>query len=314
MNSTPAQTRDPFGVPISLARDVIVLGLAACLVSLLLGGLAFAVDTGSPEAMRWPLLGVAIVCLYVPALYIGGGLRGSVLAVMRRFLLAVVVSLALAGLGYGGYMFWQAVMDERNGAIVPGVLLVAMLSVILVAFGRLVGGPVRPAVQLPVLVKKYWRHVLAVVAAVASVALLWEFADWPVGAPMWERYVWSFLCIILPFAVLDYFWIHGVMERLYRKNLRDAVREKMQLVGVLAWVPVCGALAVVAIPRAVSDESWQVAAQWGAFIGLMLSAFYAFTLVTWLEGYSRVLLVLEVAWGAFLGLGVTWMAQRVALL
>jgi len=303
------QAINPIKASIALLRDVTTLCMVALLVSLVVGGLAFVVYSGSPEwIVEWPLLALIILIVYIASVVIGGGLRGNIAAIALRAVGGVFVTGGLVGLAWGGFAVWQAVMDARNGTVVLCLLLVGALGVAMMRFGKVIGGPVREPIRL----RFGWLPgILAVAFAAGSVIAIWLLWSWPAGQPHWQIYAWGLACVFLPFVVADYLWISNVMEHHYRKDLEGAVLPKMRKQGALAWLAVCAAVAIVAVPQTI-DASVLSAAAWGGFIGFALSAFYALTLLTWLKGYSFKFVLLEVGWGTALASAVTIMAQRVA--
>ena len=206
MNAQVKQPLSPIKAWISLLRDLTSLCLVALLISLTLGGLAYLVYSGSPKwLMPRPLLALVFLLIYIPSIGAAGGLHGNPASIALRVVVAVFVTAGLLALAYGGFAVWQAVMEPRNGAVVPCLLLVVALGVAAMKFGQVFGGPVRARIRV-----MWWLPQTAALAfaagAVFGIWLLWGVIRMRRSKPWtgaaWWVYKYSLLYLALLFVAM----------------------------------------------------------------------------------------------------------------
>jgi uncharacterized membrane protein len=108
-----------------------------------------------------------------------------------------------------------------------------------------------------------------------------------------------FAIALVAFVVLDGLFIAVAGHRLYQDKLFDLLRPQALLVWALPFYPLFAlAIAELAVR---SDASWMANGARGALLGLCAYATYGLTNVALIAGWSRVVTVVDIGWGAVVG-------------
>lgn len=102
-------------------------------------------------------------------------------------------------------------------------------------------------------------------------------------------------------GIIDFFWLGFIAKKLYRDELGKLLLEKPNMVaGVLFYIIYVIGIVVFVVSPALQDMSWQLAAGLGALFGLVCYATYDLTNLATLKGFSKKIVVIDLAWGAVL--------------
>ncbi len=102
-------------------------------------------------------------------------------------------------------------------------------------------------------------------------------------------------------GMLDFVWLKYLSKDLYQKEIGSLLREKPSMVPALIFyfIYVIGVVTFIVIP-AVDSSSWIEALLRGAMLGVVAYATYDLTNLATLKNFSKTIVYIDIAWGAFI--------------
>lgn len=131
-----------------------------------------------------------------------------------------------------------------------------------------------------------------------------------------RSYVLSWIATLVVMLICDLTWLSTVGAQVYRPRLGALLLDKPVLVpAALFYLLYAAGVVIFAVAPALRVESVGKAALWGALFGFFAYATYDLTNLATVRGWSAVVTVLDMGWGALLtavAAGVaSFVAQRV---
>lgn len=110
------------------------------------------------------------------------------------------------------------------------------------------------------------------------------------------------LATLLSMGVLDAIWLTTMTTRLYRRQLPGLLLDAPSLAPALAFYLLYAAGVVVLVVRPALEGEWSVGrvVAVGALLGLVAYGTYDLTNQATIRGWSMVVTVVDIAWGASL--------------
>ena len=100
-------------------------------------------------------------------------------------------------------------------------------------------------------------------------------------------------------AVLDALWLGVASREFYKARLGQLLLDRpLWSVAILFYLIHAAGIAVFAVPPATAAGSWLAALLYGALFGFCVYAAYDLTNLATLRGWSMVLSLVDLAWGA----------------
>ena len=102
-------------------------------------------------------------------------------------------------------------------------------------------------------------------------------------------------------GILDFVWLGFVAKKLYYSEMGNILLKDFNMVPALMFyvIYVVGVLVFVINP-AIEKGSWTYALGYGALFGFVAYATYDLTNLATLKGFSPKIVVIDLAWGAFI--------------
>lgn len=121
------------------------------------------------------------------------------------------------------------------------------------------------------------------------------------------KYVFAYLGAGLTFAVIDFFWLTNMTDRLYKPVIGSILAAKPDLgAAVIFYLISIAGTVFLAIDPALREGSWTRALLNGAVLGFVAYATYDLTNQATLNVWSWKLTVVDIIWGTTLtGLSAT---------
>lgn len=115
------------------------------------------------------------------------------------------------------------------------------------------------------------------------------------------KYLFAYLGAGLTFAVIDFFWLSAMVNRLYKPVIGEIMAPKVNMTAAVAFylISIAGTV-FLAIEPALREGAWQRAAINGAVLGFVAYATYDLTNQATLSVWATKLTVLDIAWGTVL--------------
>lgn len=110
----------------------------------------------------------------------------------------------------------------------------------------------------------------------------------------------------LVMGVIDVLWLTVIANKFYKDNIGSLLLKKpnMQAAVVFYIIYVVG-IVIFALQPALREGAWQTGAVLGALLGLVCYATYDLTNLATLKNWSNKVVLVDMAWGAFLTATVT---------
>ena len=109
----------------------------------------------------------------------------------------------------------------------------------------------------------------------------------------------GYLVALGTLAVLDALWLGVVSREFYKARLGQLLLDRpLWSVAILFYLIHAAGIAVFAVPPATAAGSWLAALLYGALFGFCVYAAYDLTNLATLRGWSMVLSLVDLAWGA----------------
>lgn len=110
-------------------------------------------------------------------------------------------------------------------------------------------------------------------------------------------------------GALDFVWLGFIAKNLYYGEMGKILLEKPNVLaaGLFYLIYVVGVVMLVVNP-ALEKSSWQHALGYGALLGFVAYATYDLTNLATLRGFSAKVVVIDLAWGAFITAAVAVVA------
>lgn len=114
-------------------------------------------------------------------------------------------------------------------------------------------------------------------------------------------YAVAYVASALGFLVLDILWLRFVALNFYQREIGHLLLEDFNFVaaGLFYLLFIAGVVVFVVVP-ALQAGSWKTALVLGALFGLVTYATYDLTNLATLKGWSPLVTVVDIAWGAVL--------------
>jgi uncharacterized membrane protein len=130
-----------------------------------------------------------------------------------------------------------------------------------------------------------------------------------------RTYVISYAVALVALLACDMVWLSTVGATVYRPRLGDLLLDKPVLwAAALFYLVYALGVVIFVVAPALRAESWPRALALGALFGLFAYATYDLTNLATMRGWSGLVTVLDIAWGACLtgiaGTVATLVAQR----
>lgn len=107
-----------------------------------------------------------------------------------------------------------------------------------------------------------------------------------------------FVATLVAFLALDAVWLILVANAFFKSELGPLLRTKPDLaVATVFYLIYAGGLAILAVTPSLWERSAQAAAWRGAVLGLTAYATFDLTNLAILEGWTRAVAIVDVAWG-----------------
>lgn len=102
-------------------------------------------------------------------------------------------------------------------------------------------------------------------------------------------------------GILDFVWLGFVAKKLYYSEMGNILLKDFNMVPALMFyvIYVVGVIVFVINP-AIEKGSWTYALGYGALFGFVAYATYDLTNLATLKGFSPKIVVIDLAWGAFI--------------
>ena len=128
------------------------------------------------------------------------------------------------------------------------------------------------------------------------------------------RTVVAAVVTVVAMGVLDAIWLATMTARLYRRQLSGLLLDSPSLAPAIAFYLLYAVGVVVLVVRPALDGEWPLsrAVAMGALLGLVAYGTYDLTNQATIRGWSMVVTVVDMAWGASLTAVVAAMAIIVA--
>lgn len=115
------------------------------------------------------------------------------------------------------------------------------------------------------------------------------------------EYVLHYLVIGIVFTIIDGVWLVGVANKFYKQQLGDLLRPKPDLKpAVVFYLLYIFGVQVFALEPALRESSILEAVTHGALLGLLMYATYDLTNLSTLKKWPVRVVLVDMAWGAFL--------------
>jgi len=102
-------------------------------------------------------------------------------------------------------------------------------------------------------------------------------------------------------GVLDFLWLGFIAKSLYYGEMGDILLKKPNMTAALLFyaIYVVGAVVLVVLP-ALADDSLLMALGFGALLGFVAYATYDLTNLATMKGFSKKIVMIDLAWGTFI--------------
>lgn len=114
-------------------------------------------------------------------------------------------------------------------------------------------------------------------------------------------YVVAYITTAVSFLAIDFIWLGYIAKDFYRREIGTLLLEKFNMAAAVGFylIFVVGILIFAVLP-ALQAGSWRTALIYGALFGFFTYATYDMTNLATLKGWSVSVVVVDMAWGAFL--------------
>ncbi len=115
------------------------------------------------------------------------------------------------------------------------------------------------------------------------------------------KYLFAYLGVGLTFAVIDFFWLTNMTDRLYKPIIGSLLAPKPDMTAAVIFylISIAGTV-FLAIDPALREGSWTRALMNGAVLGFVAYATYDLTNQATLSVWSWKLTLIDIAWGTTL--------------
>lgn len=111
----------------------------------------------------------------------------------------------------------------------------------------------------------------------------------------------SLLVVGAIMGLIDSLWLSVIAKWFYRRHLGPLLLERPKMVpAVLFYIIYVVGVVVFVLTPAIDNDSWCYALCYGALFGLVAYATYDLTNLATLKGFSRIVVIVDLLWGAFL--------------
>jgi len=115
------------------------------------------------------------------------------------------------------------------------------------------------------------------------------------------KYVVAYVTAGLTFFFVDLIWLGFVAKSFYRDQIGSLMLEKINIpVAILFYALYVIGVVIFAVSPALHNNSWRTAILFGALFGFFAYSTYDLTNLATLRGWPITLVVVDIAWGAFL--------------
>jgi uncharacterized membrane protein len=114
-------------------------------------------------------------------------------------------------------------------------------------------------------------------------------------------YIFAYFATAVSFLAIDFIWLGFIAKDFYRREIGSLLLEKFNMAAAVGFylIFVVGILIFAVLP-ALQAGSWKTALIYGALFGFFTYATYDMTNLATLKGWSVSVVVVDMAWGAFL--------------
>lgn len=114
-------------------------------------------------------------------------------------------------------------------------------------------------------------------------------------------YIVAYFATAVSFLAIDFIWLGFIAKDFYRREIGSLLLEKFNMAAAVGFylIFVVGILVFAVLP-ALQAGSWKTALIYGALFGFFTYATYDMTNLATLKGWSVSVVVVDMAWGAFL--------------
>jgi uncharacterized membrane protein len=134
--------------------------------------------------------------------------------------------------------------------------------------------------------------------------------------PRMKTYIVAYISTLVVFVAIDFVWLSGMANVLYRPTLGDMLAPQFRLApAILFYLIYAAALTFFAVlPALAPGRGLSTALLYGAFFGFAAYATYDLTNQATLKNWSTLLTVADLAWGSVLSAiaaaAGTWITTR----
>jgi uncharacterized membrane protein len=113
-----------------------------------------------------------------------------------------------------------------------------------------------------------------------------------------SKYVLSYVLVLIIFTIIDMVWLMGVARSNYVAEMGSLMKKSPNLLAaVIFYLLYAAGLVAFALKPGLENESWLLAAAFGAGLGLVAYGTYDFTNLAVIEGYGWRIALIDLAWG-----------------
>ncbi|MFW2391008.1 MAG: DUF2177 family protein [Alphaproteobacteria bacterium] len=114
-------------------------------------------------------------------------------------------------------------------------------------------------------------------------------------------YVVAYIATAVSFLAIDFIWLGYIAKDFYRREIGALLLENFNMAAAVGFylMFVVGILIFAVLP-ALQAGSWKTALIYGALFGFFTYATYDMTNLATLKGWSVSVVVVDMAWGAFI--------------
>lgn len=119
------------------------------------------------------------------------------------------------------------------------------------------------------------------------------------------EYALSYAASLVLFLFVNMIWIKSIMMPIFERHVGSIMLEEPRMGPAVAFfVLYLAGLVFFAVLPAVEAGTWQTAWIYGGLLGVVAYGTYEMTNFSTLKGWTLQMLVIDIAWGAFLSAGV----------
>lgn len=129
------------------------------------------------------------------------------------------------------------------------------------------------------------------------------------------KYVQAYGIALVIFLIMDALWLGVVARNFYMSRIGDLILDQPRWgVAALFYLVYIAGLVFFAISVGLAQNSWQLAAGYGAMFGLLTYMTYNFTNLAVMRGFDTTVAFVDTGWGTFVGAsmagGTVFIMQR----